>query len=136
MCCGQKRATLTTPPSPAAREIPNFRRNTSAEVGFHAAYAPVAPQHAPQASPPAPPVARAMAPPESPGPNDASVYLQYREQPLIRVRGLATGRVYEFSGKKLVQAVDERDAAALLQTRLFQRCASPQVHPAGDDFSP
>ena len=121
MCCGQKRATLTTHPSPTPRGIPNFRRGTSAEVGFRAAYAPAAPLHAAQGSSPAPLAAPAMTLPDSPAPNQTSVYLQYREQSPIRVRGLATGRVYQFSGKQPVQAVDERDAAALLQTRLFRR---------------
>lgn len=58
---------------------------------------------------------------DSPALNDRSVYLQYREQSPIQVRGLATGRVYQFSDKQPVHAVDERDAAALLQTRLFRR---------------
>ncbi len=70
--------------------------------------------------------------PDSSTANDTSVYLQYGEQSPIRVRGLATGRVYQFSGQQPVQAVDERDAPALLQTRLFHRCASPKFHPAGD----
>jgi hypothetical protein len=62
-----------------------------------------------------------VVPPDSPAPNDTSVYLQYKEQSPIQVRGLATGRVYQFSGKQAVQAVDERDAPALLQTRFFRR---------------
>jgi hypothetical protein len=62
-----------------------------------------------------------MTPPDSPALNEASVYLQYREHSPIRVRGLATGRVYQFSGRQTVQPVDERDASALLQTRLFRR---------------
>src|SRR6185436_11528348 len=120
MCCGQKRAVLTTQPSPTPREIPNFRRNASAEARSRAASVPAASRRAPQASPPAPPFARATAPPDSPGLKDTSACLQYRDQSPIRVRGLATGRVYQFSGQQQVQAVDERDAAALLQTRLFQ----------------
>ena len=71
--------------------------------------------------------------PDSPVPNDTSAYLQYREQSPVRVRGLATGRFYQFSGTQSVQAVDERDAAALLQTRLFRRCASPKFSPARDE---
>ena len=121
MCCGQKRAVLITNPSPTPREIPNFRRGTSAEVGLRAAYAPVAPQHAAHGSSPGPLAAPAMKLPDSPAHNDKSVYLQYGEQSPIQVRGLATGHVYEFSGNQPVQAVDERDAAALLQTRLFRR---------------
>jgi len=53
--------------------------------------------------------------------SDGSVYLQYKERSSIRVRGMASGRVYEFSSAQPVRAVDERDAAALLQTRLFGR---------------
>ena len=34
---------------------------------------------------------------------------------------MATGRVYVFSGSQAVQTVDERDVAALLQTRYFRR---------------
>ena len=135
MCCGQKRAALTTHPSPTIRGIPNLRRSTSDEAGFRAAYAPAAPQHPAQGSPPTAPAVPAMTLPDSPALNDPSVYLQYREQSPTRVRGLATGRIYQFSGKQPVQAVDERDAAALLQTRLFRRCASPKFHPAGDDFT-
>lgn len=117
MCCGQKRAALTTQPLPAPREIPNLRRGLSAEVGFRAAYAPAALQQAAPSS--------MSAPPDSASPKDTSVHLQYREQSPIQVRGLATGLVYRFSGQQPVQAVDERDAAALLQTRLFRRCGSP-----------
>src|SRR6516162_7916804 len=131
MCCGQKRSALTTHPPPTTRGIPNLRRSTSAEAGFRAAYAPAAPQLAAQGSPSAPPAAPAIGLPDSPTLNDTSLYLQYRDQSPIRVRGLATGRVYQFSGKQPVQAVDERDSAALLQTRLFRRCASPKFHPAG-----
>ena len=39
----------------------------------------------------------------------------------IRVRGLATGRSYEFSGVQLIQNVDSRDASSLLSTRFFRR---------------
>ncbi len=47
--------------------------------------------------------------------------LQYVEQSPIRVQGRMTGRYYEFSGKRSVQAVDTRDASSLLGTRLFRR---------------
>jgi len=123
MCCGQKRAALITHPSPTPRTIPNFKTGISVEAGFRAAHMPAAPQRPMQGSGPA--AAPRMPLPDSPAHNDTSVYLQYREQSPIQVRGLATGRVYQFSGKQPVLAVDERDAAALLQTRLFRRCASP-----------
>ena len=124
MCCGQKRAALTTHPSPAPREIPNLRRGTSAETGLRAAFAS-APRQAVQGPRPTASAAPAITPPNPPVPKDTSVYVQYREQSPIQVRGLATGRVYQFSGTQPVQAVDERDASALLQTRLFRRCVSP-----------
>ena len=47
------------------------------------------------------------------------VNLRYLERSPIRVRGPATGVAYQFSAAQPVQAVDARDAAALLRTRLF-----------------
>ena len=47
--------------------------------------------------------------------------LHYVEQSPIRVQGRQTGRYYEFSGKRPVQAVDVRDASSLLGTRFFRR---------------
>src|SRR5262245_9903840 len=121
MCCGQKRTALTTHPSPTVRTIPNFGRGTSVERGSVTANPSAAPQRPRGDSSSAPIAAPAIQPANSPALDDTSVYLQYRDQSQIRVRGLATGRVYQFSGKQPVQAVNERDAAALLQTRLFRR---------------
>ena len=39
----------------------------------------------------------------------------------MNVRGPATGRLYQFSKLQPMQAVDARDAAAILRTRLFRR---------------
>jgi hypothetical protein len=39
----------------------------------------------------------------------------------LRVRGLVTGRSYEFTSSQPVQSVDARDAASLLNTRYFRR---------------
>src|SRR5262245_33334471 len=121
MCCGQKRAALTTPLSPTPRTIPNVGRGTSVERGSFTAHTSAAPQRAGRDSSSAPSTAPAVEPADSPALDDTSVYLQYRDQSQMRVRGLATGRVYEFSGSQPVQAVNQRDAAALLQTRLFRR---------------
>jgi hypothetical protein len=38
----------------------------------------------------------------------------------MHVRGTATGRVYQFSAGQPVQAVDPRDAQALLASRNFR----------------
>jgi|ERR1019366_7515772 hypothetical protein len=49
------------------------------------------------------------------------VNLRYLEKSPILVRGPATGRQYDFSRARPVQAVDARDAEALLRTRFFRR---------------
>ncbi|HYM68754.1 MAG TPA: hypothetical protein VEZ44_04100 [bacterium] len=47
--------------------------------------------------------------------------LQYQEKSPIVVRGPVTGRSYQFSGARAVQAVDAGDAEALLRTGFFRR---------------
>ncbi|HUB00032.1 MAG TPA: hypothetical protein VMA34_16985 [Terracidiphilus sp.] len=49
----------------------------------------------------------------------AEVQLYYSGQPYIRVRGNATGRLYPFSAERPIQAVDQRDAVPMLQSRIF-----------------
>ena len=49
-----------------------------------------------------------------------AVSLRYLENSPIRVRGPVTGRQYGFSGSRPVQAVDPRDASALLRTPFFR----------------
>ena len=49
------------------------------------------------------------------------ISVRYVENSPIRVRGLVSGMSYEFSGSRPVQQVDSRDAASLLNTRLFRR---------------
>ncbi len=51
----------------------------------------------------------------------SSVILRYLENSPILVPGPVTGRQYEFSGARPVQAVDGRDAVALLRTRFFRQ---------------
>jgi len=106
MCCGQKRALLTTHPSPLPETVPIPRRNAPASV---------------PARPNAPAPRATTASPISAGPAQSPVRLQYKEHSPIQVRGLATGRVYRFSGSQPLQEVDERDAASLLQTPFFRR---------------
>lgn len=50
-----------------------------------------------------------------------SVTLRYREHAPVHVRGPATGRLYAFSSEQPTQAVDVRDAEALLRTLHFVR---------------
>ncbi|MFZ0704461.1 MAG: hypothetical protein WAM71_02575 [Candidatus Korobacteraceae bacterium] len=49
------------------------------------------------------------------------IQLRYSETSPIQVRGPATGAVYQFSRAQPLQAVDSRDAPALLDTRFFRR---------------
>ena len=97
MCCGQKRAALKS----------------------SAITQPVRPH-------PVPPRPRALAYPDPPATGgdtrrpSGSVRLLYTERSLIRVRGAATGKEYEFSGAAPVQTFDRADAAALLATRFFR----------------
>lgn len=53
--------------------------------------------------------------------SNLSVVIRYLETSPIRVKGLITGRVYEFSGRQAVQSLDARDASSLLNTRFFRR---------------
>jgi hypothetical protein len=67
--------------------------------------------------PPPAPVAAAFAPARA---AHGDVWIRYSEQSAIRVRGTATGRVYEFSAAAPAQGVDRRDAAALLASGFFR----------------
>lgn len=49
------------------------------------------------------------------------VVLRYREPGHVLVRGPVTGRTYEFSAARPTQAVEARDAEALLRSRRFGR---------------
>jgi hypothetical protein len=98
-CCGQKRAGYTGT-TPTRRLNPNLPANTS----------PSSIVRRPVASPtPALPST----------PTYPSVALRYTEMSPILVKGPATGRQYQFSGSNAIQAVDARDAVALLRTRFF-----------------
>lgn len=48
------------------------------------------------------------------------VNLRYLEKSPIIAQGQVTGRRYEFSAARPVQAVDARDVPAFLRTRFFQ----------------
>jgi hypothetical protein len=49
------------------------------------------------------------------------ISISYLEKAPLRVRGLTTGRTYEFSAADPVCEVDLQDASALLNTRFFRR---------------
>lgn len=75
---------------------------------------------------PLPPQAPAVRPAPGPAPpvvqaGRQHVAIRYLERSPILVRGPVTGREYTFSGAHPDQAVDTRDAPALLKTRFFRR---------------
>jgi hypothetical protein len=71
---------------------------------------------APAPSPPPPAAARESAPAAP-----ATVRVRYTQGTSVRVRGPASGRVYEFSVASAVQSVESRDAEALVGTGFFRR---------------
>ena len=50
-----------------------------------------------------------------------TVTLRCRDHSAVIVRGATTGKRYQFSGGRSMQAVDRRDAEALVATGLFER---------------
>jgi hypothetical protein len=52
--------------------------------------------------------------------NRSGITVAYQETSPMRVQGLATGRLYEFSLETRVQEVDLNDAPSLLRTRYFR----------------
>ena len=124
MCCGQKRSDLRN--SQAQRivgSVPQYASNNSrAQVVRTQATLPPARQ-TPSPYPHANTQTRSVRPqpPAAISTPQSSVKVRYLENSPIRVRGLASGMSYEFSGSRPVQAVDARDASSLLNTRFFRR---------------
>ena len=52
--------------------------------------------------------------------NSAVKLLYYGHAP-VHIRGPVTGQLYQFSREQMTQAVDARDAASMLRTRLFRQ---------------
>ena len=115
MCCGQKRSALRNAPAPpVARAIRQGAPISVSRPTPISQPVPAARQNVSAGMPG--PVAAA---PRIPNPH-AAVTLHYLASSPIRVRGPATGRQYEFSGSRPLQAVDSRDASALLRTNFFR----------------
>jgi hypothetical protein len=72
--------------------------------------------------------AAAAATPNAPGNSQtttgSSIRMRSLESSPVRVRGLITGRSYEFTLSQPIQSVDTRDAASLLNTRYFKLAES------------
>jgi len=112
MCCGSKRAQLTS--NLAQRTGPVSRPYTATRRRIE----PARPAASPARS-------RANTPPQNAGnaaaANGSLIAVSYVESVPVRVQGLTTGRSYEFSPSQRVQEVDAQDAPALLNTRFFRR---------------
>ena len=128
MCCGQKRAALSTSTTytttqattqtmtataPARSPNSAVRQGTASasQLSGRTNASPATAAAVPGSTPWAGPIQNAY----------GSVRLRYMETSPIRVQGPISGRQYDFSASQPVQAVDPRDAAPLLRTRFFQQ---------------
>jgi hypothetical protein len=125
MCCGKKRAELRNSP-PATRtqapsqSVPNSTPSPTVPPRTYGK-APVGTVQRPAPNQASRPATLHAEVPAAVSNSNGSVMVQYVDHSPIRVRGLQTGRTYEFSGTHGTQAVDARDAATLLATRFFRR---------------
>lgn len=55
------------------------------------------------------------------GPAERRVLVHYRASAPVVVRGVSSGRLYEFDARQATLYVAEGDAAALLRSRWFER---------------
>ena len=106
MCCGQKRSLLSGPAVLSRLRLAAPAAGTSGRQ-------PDLPGRAPTPSPALP-----AAPPVAANPGD--VVVRYLRAAPVRVRGLVTGRSYEFPGLQAVADVDSRDAPGLINTGQFK----------------
>jgi hypothetical protein len=98
-CCGQKRDEAAR-----AARLTNFVTQRDERSRF-----------APAGAGPTPGIAFSTPDPK------LLVTLRYRSRSPVIVRGSSTGKRYHFTGGGSMQAVDRRDAEALLATSLFER---------------
>ena len=99
-CCGQKREGVSVQASRPA--------NFAAYPGAQPSVVLAAPTRA---------TGTAFAPPD----RNRTVTLQYRSRSAVIVSGSTTGKRYQFSVGGSMQAVDKRDAEALIASGLFER---------------
>lgn len=122
MCCGQKRTALRNSLATVKTQVPSQRppNSTTAQTARLQASTAGSVQTVPN---PAPSRGSRHAPAAIPPfrNSNGSLTVRYVGHASIRFQSLQTGRSYEFSGAHSVRAVDARDAATLLATRLFRR---------------
>jgi hypothetical protein len=107
MCCGQKRSLLSSHAVPSqARPMPVQVGANPRRLSFQRTVAKGA----------------AVTDPVAPaGTTSSEMALRYLRAAPVRVRGLITGRTYEFSGPQSVALIDPRDVPGLQNTGLFRR---------------
>ena len=57
-----------------------------------------------------------------------TINLMYRGETAMQIRGVVTGKIYQFSPVCPVQPIDRRDAAFITQTRLLHPLPRPLSH--------
>ena len=126
MCCGQKRTELRnsqtqwTTPNVHPYGSANSEAQAARSHAPTAATAPTTQKTSPQRG--ANLQTRRIQPQVATATSTySSISVRYMEKSPIRVRGMASGMSYEFSGSRPVQQVDARDATSLLNTRFFRR---------------
>jgi hypothetical protein len=126
MCCGQKRSELRNSQTQGTTRtvpqyVPSYSRTQAVQTP------PWVSPETQAASPQPPGISQTRgAQPQARVPlsvQQPSVSVRYLETSPIRVRGLVSGRSYEFSSAAPVQQVDARDATSLLNTRFFRRAS-------------
>ncbi len=135
MCCGQKRALVTSPsqprpiPRPMPRPMPRQAGTLGPQLGSsrppvagNSGTGRVAPALAGGATAYAAAPGREQATTASPpAPRPGDIAVRYLRATPVRVRGLITGRSYEFSETQRLAQVDPKDVPGLLSTELFRR---------------
>jgi hypothetical protein len=118
MCCGQKRSQFHN------RQAQMTASRTRQPVSGYSQGPAARTQFSPAETVTTRPGSSSQQPgsvqPTTSAPN-LSVGIRYLDASPIRVKGLITGQVYEFSDSQAIQSIDARDASSLLNTRFFKR---------------
>ena len=126
MCCGQNRTALRNSQlQGTTRTVPQYTSANSPARAVHTQPATPPAMHVASPRPVGFPQTRGVQP-QTRAPlsvPQSSVSVRYLEKSPIRVRGLVSGKSYQFSGAAPIQQVDARDASALLNTRFFRRAS-------------
>jgi hypothetical protein len=124
MCCGQKRTELRNSQAPGtSRAVPQYSPSNNWAQAVRTQPSALPPTRTASTRQPANPQTRSIRPQAATTTStpNSSISVRYLENSPVRVRGLGSGRSYDFSGAAPIQQVDARDASSLLNTRFFRR---------------